>query len=181
MIWLWKLIPICRKHRRLCNRKKYSFESYIERPPLHWYGGVLPASLEKLRPNIDAEIEPAAHEPVWIKPCSYHQNGTYHFGNRQNTCHWAVISEPWCGDDSQIVPCINKVAGRNSMDVYCIENLALYLQFSSVIPVSIPTVDLLWWCYRSRTEGPRPTQQLVADDAKAAGIPRDYMISPEQA
>lgn len=162
--------------------KKYSFESYIE----------LTTALVAAHSTTGLEKTPARIDATKLNLQRMNRvNKTMQLSPEWDTIsaagkhlHWAVISEPWCGDGSQIVPAINKVAEKLGIPIDILlrdENLALTDEFPFRHTRSIP----LLICYDDVTGqilghwGPRPieAQQLV-DDAKAAGIPHDdYMIS----
>lgn len=98
--------------------------------------------------------------------------------------HWLVITEPWCGDASQIVPIIAKIAqaseGKIQLHlVYRDENLELINQHLTNSGRAIPKILQLDDEYNFVAHwGPRPAaaQQLMLS-LKEQGIPHDDFIT----
>jgi len=102
----------------------------------------------------------------------------------QKPLHWLVITEPWCGDASQIVPVIAKIAAASNGKiqlhlVYRDENLELIDQYLTNGGRAIPKLLQLDDEYNLLAHwGPRPAaaQQLVIS-LKAQGIPHDELAT----
>ncbi|MCP4572534.1 MAG: thioredoxin family protein [bacterium] len=95
---------------------------------------------------------------------------------------WMVLTEPWCGDSAQCLPCITVLAGAMpSVELRLIlrdENLDIMDQFLTDGKRSIPVLvafdeggaELFRW-------GPRPVAaQAVVDQAKAEGLEKPEML-----
>lgn len=98
--------------------------------------------------------------------------------------HWLVITEPWCGDASQIVPVIAKIAAASEGKiqlhlVYRDENLELIDSYLTNSGRAIPKIIQLDDEYNFIAHwGPRPAaaQQLVMS-LKEQDIPHDELAT----
>jgi len=95
---------------------------------------------------------------------------------------WMLLTEPWCGDSAQCLPCLAVLAGElDNIDLRLLlrdDNLDIMDQFLTDSKRSIPVLvsfdpggnELFRW-------GPRPAAaQEVVDDAKSEGLEKPDLM-----
>jgi hypothetical protein len=95
---------------------------------------------------------------------------------------WLVLTEPWCGDSAQCLPCVAVMAERQpNIDLHLLlrdKNLDIMDRFLTDGKRSIPIVAMFDSSGRLLGRwGPRPAPaQVVLDAAQQAGLPKPELL-----
>jgi len=95
---------------------------------------------------------------------------------------WMVLTEPWCGDSAQCIPCLAVMAEEQpNIDLHLVlrdSNLDIMDQFLTEGKRAIPRLVIFDAGGKQREQwGPRPTEaQKVFDAAKAEGLDKPELL-----